>query len=84
MFSDDEKLRYFDRLTVAKDIVCNIKDEMKQLAKQCEANGDEPGMLKAAFVGAKCCNTALEINSLQESILKVEKQLAEYMKKTEK
>ena len=56
MFSDDEKLRYFDRLTVAKDIVCNIKDEMKQLAKQCEANGDEPGMLKAAFVGAKCCN----------------------------
>ena len=78
MFSDDEKLRYFDRLTVAKDIVCNIKDEMKQLAKQW------PGMLKAAFVGAKCCNTALEINSLQESILKVEKQLAEYMKKTEK
>ena len=31
MFSDDEKLRYFDRLTVAKDIVCNIKDEMSQV-----------------------------------------------------
>lgn len=84
MFSDDEKLRYFDRLTVAKDIVCNIKDEMKQLAEQCKANGDETGMLKAAFVGAKCCNTALEINSLQERILNVEKQLAEYMKKTDK
>lgn len=83
MFNDDEKLRYFDRLTVAKDIVCNIKDEMKQLAEQCKTIGDDTGMRSAALIGVKCCYTALEINKLQESILKIEKELSEYMNKTE-
>ena len=83
MFSTDEKLKYFDRLAVAKDIVCNIKDEMKQLANNCKATGDETGLLKAAFIGIKCCNTAVGINELQVSILQIEKELSEYMKKTE-
>ena len=83
MFSTDEKLAYFDRLAVAKDIVCNIKDEMKQLANNCKATGDEIGLLKAAFIGIKCCNTAVEINKLQISIMQIEKELLEDIKKTE-
>lgn len=84
MFSTDEKLKYFDRLAVAKDIVCNIKDEMKQLANHCKEIGDEIGLLKAAFIGIKCCKAAVEINELQTSILQIEKELQEYIKKTEK
>lgn len=83
MFSTDEKLRYVDRLAVAKDIVCNIKDEMKQLAENCKAIEDDTGLLKAAFIGSKCCDTAIEIGKLQMSILQIEKELSEHIKKTE-
>lgn len=83
MFSTDEKLAYVDRLTVAKDIVCNIKDEMQQLAENCKAIEDDTGLLKAAFIGQKACDTAIEIGKLQISILQIEKELSEHIKKKE-
>ena len=46
MFSTDEKLAYVDRLAVAKDIVCNIKDEMKELVKRSKQANDDIGVLE--------------------------------------
>lgn len=83
MFSTDEKLSYVDRLSVAKDIVCNIKDEMKQLAERSKQSNDEVGMLKAMFIGQKACDAAIEIGKLQISIMQIEKELLEHINKTE-
>lgn len=83
MFSTDEKLSYVDRLTVAKDIVCNIKDEMKELVKRSKLANDDTGVLKASFIGQKCCDTAIEIGKLQISIMQIEKELLEDINKTE-
>ena len=83
MFSTDEKLAYVDRLTVAKDIVCNIKDEMKQLVERSKQVNDDIGILKASFIGQKACDTAIEIGKLQISIMQIEKELLEDIKKTE-
>lgn len=73
----DEKLALHDRLQVARDIVVNIKDDMKIMADRTADNKEY------YFVAMRAAEAALAVNKLMSDILQVEQKLKEFQNKTE-
>lgn len=74
----DEKLALYDRLEVVRDIVVNIKDDMKLMAQRVPEEHQE-----YHFVAMRAAETALAVNKLMSDILQVEQKLQEFQDKKE-
>lgn len=75
MITNEEKLELHDRLLVARDIVINIKDDMKIMASRTPVNKEY------YFLAMRAAETALEINKLMADALEVEKSYKAFLER---
>lgn len=76
----DEKLALHDRIEVARDILVNIKDDMKIMASRSLDTQDKKEHL---LVALKASEAALAANTLAQTVLCVEDKLKLYLAETE-
>ena len=76
-----EKLAYSNRLDLAKDIVINVKNDLKLVMDRSKYQNNEQEQLINAFLASKAIDVAKAIGELQMTILEAEKHLAEYLAK---
>ena len=78
---EKEKLAYSNRLDLAKDIVINVKNDLKLVMDRSKYQNNEQEQLINAFLAKKAIDVAQAIGELQMTILEAEKHLAEYLAK---
>lgn len=76
--TNDEKLALHDRIEVARDILINIKDDMKIMASKTVANDKKEYLL----VALRASEAALAANTLAQTVLCVEDKLKIYLAET--
>ena len=74
-----EKLAYSNRLDLAKEIVINVKNDLKLVMDRSKCQNNEQEQLINAFLASKAIDVAKAIGELQMTILEAEKHLAEYL-----
>lgn len=65
-----------DRLTVAQDIIINVKDDLKLEADKLPES-DTLGKLERVYLANKLCDVALSLGKAKISVLDVENELQE-------
>ena len=76
--TNDEKLALHDRIEVARDILINIKDDMKIMASKTVDNDKKEYLL----VALRASEAALAANTLAQTVLCVEDKLKIYLAET--
>ena len=76
--SNDEKLALHDLIEVARDILINIKDDMKIMASKTVDNDKKEYLL----VALRASEAALAANTLAQTVLCVEDKLKIYLAET--
>ena len=72
----EKKMNLVDRLTVAQDIIINVKDDLK-LESDKLPETDTLGKLERMFIANKLCEVALSLGKAKISVLDVENELQE-------
>lgn len=78
MIESGEKLAINDRAIVAKDIIINIKDDMKLMA---EKETDPVNRLSYYLIAQKACDLAIQINGFMMAVLQIEDHLKACLEK---
>lgn len=76
--TNDEKLALHDRIEVARDVLINIKDDMKIMASKTVDNDKKEYLL----VALRASEAALAANTLAQTVLCVEDKLKIYLAET--
>ena len=72
----EEKMNLVGRLTVAQDIIINVKDDLR-LETDKLPESDVLGKLERTYLANKLCEVALSLGKAKVSILDVENELQE-------
>jgi hypothetical protein len=72
----EKKMNLVGRLTVAQDIIINVKDDLK-LESDKLPETDTLGKLERTYLANKLCDVALSLGKAKISILSVENELQE-------
>lgn len=75
------KLHFIERLSVAQTILENVADDFKIMMERAEEKKDREEELINAFLANKACDVSIACIKLQNTILKIEEELAKAKEK---